>query len=107
MIDFQAPYLPWVLMAFTVLLNGIWPWGDILGLSIGHLYYFLEDVYPRMPNSGGRRLLESPTILKQVFQRLQRDRGNAEILEPVNEEQERLMPRNDGRNDDNELRRRI
>ncbi|KAJ3048008.1 hypothetical protein HK102_012786, partial [Quaeritorhiza haematococci] len=45
---FTAPYLPWVLLGFTVLLNNVWPTGDLLGMAVGHVYYFLEDVYPRM-----------------------------------------------------------
>lgn len=76
-LNFNAPYLPWVLMAFNVFIYNHWPWADIQGLVIGHIFYFLEDVYPRMPSSGGRKLLESPRILKQLFRT--RDRGNAEI----------------------------
>ncbi|OUM67775.1 hypothetical protein PIROE2DRAFT_34108, partial [Piromyces sp. E2] len=49
-LNFNAPYLPWVLLGFTILLNNIWPTGDILGLIIGHVYYFLEDVYPKLFN---------------------------------------------------------
>ena len=57
---FQAPYLPWVLVAFSVLLgNSVLV--DILGIAIGHLYFFLEDVFPNQP--GGRRLLATPRIL--------------------------------------------
>lgn len=57
---FQAPYLPWVLVAFSVLLgNSVLV--DILGIAIGHLYFFLEDVFPNQP--GGRRLLTTPRLL--------------------------------------------
>lgn len=34
-------------------------------LSIGHAYYFLEDVYPRL--SGGRRPLQTPGIIRALF----------------------------------------
>lgn len=30
----------------------------------GHVYYFLEDVYPRM---SGRRPLQTPAIIKAIF----------------------------------------
>lgn len=70
---FNAPYLPWVLLGFTVLLNNQWPSGDLLGLVIGHVYYFLEDVYPRMQGSGGQRFLSTPGVLKRLFDDLERD----------------------------------
>lgn len=46
--QFTAPYLPWVLLAFSVLLGNS-PTTDLLGIGAGHLYYFFEDVYPYMP----------------------------------------------------------
>ncbi|XP_075323301.1 derlin-3 [Odontesthes bonariensis] len=63
-VNFQAPFLPWVLMGFSLL------FGDsivvhILGISVGHLYYFLEDVVPNQP--GGRRLLMTPELLRAMF----------------------------------------
>jgi len=59
---FNAPYLPWVLLGFAVLLNNNFPGGDLLGMGVGHVYYFLEDVYPKMQQAGGvgRRLLATP-----------------------------------------------
>lgn len=62
---FTAPYLPWVLLSFSVLLgnNGT---VDILGIVVGHLYYFLEDVYPRMIQSR-YRILKTPQILEHLF----------------------------------------
>lgn len=51
-------------MAFSVLLgNSVLV--DILGIAIGHLYFFLEDVFPNQP--GGRRLLATPRILYRNF----------------------------------------
>jgi hypothetical protein len=34
----------------------------MLGLAVGHLYYFLEDVYPRMIPSR-TRLLKAPYLM--------------------------------------------
>ena len=58
---FTAPYLPWVLLSFSVLHGNEGALAcvasraqqrigksDMLGILVGHLYYFLEDVYPRM-----------------------------------------------------------
>jgi hypothetical protein len=57
---FQAPYLPWVLLGFSVLLgNAIWV--DLMGMAVGHTYYFVEDVFPNQ--RGGFRLLTTPQIL--------------------------------------------
>jgi Derlin-2/3 len=62
--NFSAPYLPWVLLAFSVML-GSSPLVDLLGMAAGHAYYYLEDVYPHI--SGGRRLLRTPAIVRAVF----------------------------------------
>lgn len=63
---FSAPYLPWVLLAFSVML-GSSPLIDLLGMVAGHAYYFLEDVYPHMPQSRGRRLLRTPAVVQALF----------------------------------------
>ncbi|KMQ96266.1 derlin-2 [Lasius niger] len=62
--QYQAPYLPWVLLGFSVLLgNTIWV--DLVGMAVGHTYYFAEDVFPRL--RGGFRILKTPQILKTLF----------------------------------------
>mmetsp|Transcript_3684 Transcript_3684/g.10393 ORF Transcript_3684/g.10393 Transcript_3684/m.10393 type:complete len:244 (-) Transcript_3684:452-1183(-) len=60
---FTAPYLPWVLLGFSLVL-GNRPVVDLLGIGAGHLYYFLEDVYPRMT---GRRPLKTPGFVRALF----------------------------------------
>ena len=64
MFNFTAPYLPWVLLAFSVLLhnNAV---VDLMGIGAGHLYFFLEDVYPQL--EGGRRVLITPGFIKAMF----------------------------------------
>lgn len=64
LINFTAPYLPWVLLVFAVLL-GASPVMDMLGLLAGHLYYFLEWEYPRIR---GIKLLRTPALLRAVFE---------------------------------------
>jgi Derlin-2/3 len=39
---FRAPYLPWVLLGFSLLLNSQIPVGDLMGIAVGHGYYFYE-----------------------------------------------------------------
>lgn len=60
MFNFTAPYLPWVLLAFSFLLhnNAV---VDLMGIGAGHLYFFLEDVYPQL--EGGRRILITPPVM--------------------------------------------
>nr|XP_046241805.1 derlin-2-like isoform X1 [Scatophagus argus] len=66
LLSFQAPFLPWVLMGFSLLLgNSIVV--DLLGISVGHMYYFLEDVFPNQP--GGKKLLMTPGLLRTMFDR--------------------------------------
>jgi len=60
---FQSFYFPWVLVGFNVLMGGF-PLAEIVGIIVGHVYYFLEDIYP---NTGGTRLLKTPGILNNWF----------------------------------------
>jgi len=57
--NFTAPYLPWIILGFGYLLNQS-PIYDLLGIVVGHIYYYLADVYPQIT---GRRLLKTPTLL--------------------------------------------
>lgn len=64
LMNFQAPYLPWVLLGFSVLLgNAISV--DLVGMAIGHIYFFLEDVLPRQ--RGGEKLLKAPRFLRKLL----------------------------------------
>eukprot|EP00742_Colponemidia_sp_Colp-10_P006153 GILJ01006586.1.p1 GENE.GILJ01006586.1~~GILJ01006586.1.p1 ORF type:complete len:278 (+),score=13.17 GILJ01006586.1:73-906(+) len=64
--NFTAPYLPWVLLTFSFLLGSDFK-TDLIGIAVGHTYYFLEDVYPLMPNSRDRRLLKTPNWILSLF----------------------------------------
>eukprot|EP00455_Lapot_gusevi_P008632 TRINITY_DN1378_c0_g1_i3.p1 TRINITY_DN1378_c0_g1~~TRINITY_DN1378_c0_g1_i3.p1 ORF type:complete len:147 (-),score=21.65 TRINITY_DN1378_c0_g1_i3:116-556(-) len=63
--NFTAPYLPWVLLSFSFMLgsSGV---VDVLGIMVGHLYYYLEDVYPLMIPSHFR-FLKTPRFVKILF----------------------------------------
>ncbi|CAB1319611.1 unnamed protein product [Coregonus sp. 'balchen'] len=72
LLNFQAPFLPWVLMGFSLLLgNSIVV--DLLGIGVGHIYYFLEDVFPNQP--GGRKLLMTPELFRTMFDTPEEDAG--------------------------------
>ncbi|KAK1157425.1 derlin-2 [Acipenser oxyrinchus oxyrinchus] len=71
LLNFQAPFLPWVLMGFSLLLgNSIIV--DLLGIAVGHIYFFLEDVFPDQPGGG---LVKDPGVLKALFDTPEED-GN-------------------------------
>eukprot|EP01041_Mallomonas_annulata_P010436 gene10436-21778_t len=61
---FRALYLPWVYMALRVLMGG-----DIvmmlIGVGVGHLYYFLVDV---LPHTHGYNLIKTPKFCIDVIQ---------------------------------------
>ena len=60
---FSAPFLPWVLLGFSLLLNSGFPTGDLMGIAVGHIYYFFEDVWPNERQSGGVRILKTPAFM--------------------------------------------
>lgn len=60
--NFNAPYLPWVLLGFSLVINAHFPMNDALGITFGHIYYFMDDVYP-ITSRTGRRYLRAPAFL--------------------------------------------
>ncbi|MGH0155107.1 UNVERIFIED_CONTAM: hypothetical protein FKN15_028934 [Acipenser sinensis] len=89
LLNFQAPFLPWVLMGFSLLLgNSIIV--DLLGIAVGHIYFFLEDVFPDQP--GGGRWLKTPGVLKALFDTPEED-GN---YNPLPEERPGGFPWGEG-----------
>jgi len=63
--SFTAPYLPWVMLTFSILLGNPLTM-DVIGIFVGHTYYFLEYVYPVLADIRGwkrRKLLEPPHLL--------------------------------------------
>ncbi|KAK6953217.1 hypothetical protein Daesc_005517 [Daldinia eschscholtzii] len=78
---FTAPYLPWVLMGFSLVMHGTVPKDEIMGVVIGHIWYFFSDVYPPMHN--GSRPLDPPMWWRRLFEgRQQRD----ETADAINNE---------------------
>ena len=68
-VTFNAPYLPWVLLLFSLLLGNAVEM-DFLGILVGHAYYFLDSVYPRVAALRGwriKKVLVTPSILHYLF----------------------------------------
>ncbi|XP_067652128.1 derlin-1-like [Haliotis asinina] len=61
---FKAMYLPWVLLAFNMIIadGGML---ELIGIIVGHLYFFLMFKYPQ--DFGGARLLSVPQFLYNYF----------------------------------------
>ena len=71
LVTFSAPYLPWVLLGFSALL-GHDVKQDLLGIAVGHVYFFLEDVWPALAAARGwwvTQLLPSPSNLAALARR--------------------------------------
>lgn len=77
---FTAPYLPWVLMGFSLVLHGTIPKDEIMGVVIGHIWYFFSDVYP--PLHGGSRPLDPPMWWRRLFE----GRRNDDTANAINHE---------------------
>ncbi|VDM42646.1 unnamed protein product [Toxocara canis] len=61
--QFKAMYLPWILVAFNMVLRG-GGMNELIGILVGHSYYFLMFKYPQ--DFGGRAFLNTPEILMSV-----------------------------------------
>lgn len=68
-LQFNAPYLPWVLLLFSLVLGNPIEM-DLLGIIVGHSYYFLDFVYPQVATIRGwsvKRIIQAPFILHYLF----------------------------------------
>jgi Derlin-2/3 len=65
---FNAPYLPWVMLVFSLLVgNSVTI--DLIGIVVGHMYYFAEYVYPVVAEIRGwplKRIMVPPGILQWI-----------------------------------------
>jgi Derlin-2/3 len=48
----QAPYLTWFFMLMNIMM-GESVRSDLVGIFIGHAYYFMADVLPKLPSFKG------------------------------------------------------
>ena len=64
---FTAPYLAWVLLAFSMVMGNP-PTTDVVGICVGHSYYWLEYVYPKLAEIRGFRW-KRPLAVPSVFTR--------------------------------------
>ena len=74
-------YLPWVLLAFSVLLGNP-ATTDLVGIAVGHAYYYLEYVYPRVAEIRGFRVTRVLAVPESV-RRLTRRRPRGGLADQV------------------------
>jgi Derlin-2/3 len=53
-------------MGFSLVMNGTIPRDEIMGVIIGHVWYFFTDVYPPLHN--GSRPLDPPFWWRMIFE---------------------------------------
>ena len=56
----SASYFPLILTIITMLFGGN-PLSDLIGIAVGHVYYYFEDVYPVLNNS--HHIIKTPSFL--------------------------------------------
>eukprot|EP00937_MAST-01D_sp_MAST-1D-sp2_P000295 g295.t1 len=62
--SFKVKLLPWVLMALGILMGGD-PTEDLIGIAVGHLFYF---VIAEVPQAYGYHLLQTPEFLINLIE---------------------------------------
>jgi Derlin-2/3 len=83
LVHFQAPYLPWVLLAFSVLLGHDMT-SDALGIVVGHVFYYFKDVWPAIAAARGwrfKRVLATPKVIHLLFGTQRRDPDDIIIVD--------------------------
>ncbi|KAH9980205.1 Der1-like protein [Lactifluus volemus] len=69
LVTITAPYLPFALVAFSWLLTGTWraAASDLVGCAVGHVGWFIRDVWTREMVGGPTIFSEAPEPLKRLF----------------------------------------
>lgn len=60
---FKSVYLPWVYVAIRLLMGGSIT-EPLMGIAVGHLYFYLVEVYPAA--HGGRGLIQTPQFCSRL-----------------------------------------
>jgi Derlin-2/3 len=69
LLTITAPYLPFALVAFSWVLSGTWraAASDLVGCAVGHVGWFIRDVWTREMVGGSTIFSEAPEPLKRLF----------------------------------------
>ena len=66
---FRAPYLPWFYLVISFLLESDFK-NDFYGLIIGHLYFYLKEILPRLKSVNNIKILETPKFFNKLCDKL-------------------------------------
>lgn len=80
MVHFKAPLLPYLFLLVTVMLRGN-IYNETFGIIVGHTYYFLYFIVPKLPPTWGFNILEAPRFIKYITDFLGLDSKRELILE--------------------------
>ncbi|KCV67922.1 hypothetical protein H696_05649 [Fonticula alba] len=64
LVPIRAPWLPWALLIVPLILRESLPIADLLGIAVGHLYYYLDAVLPTIIH---RDFVGAPRWLKRLL----------------------------------------
>jgi len=81
-IKFQGIYLPWCLMFFNMIQGGF-PIGELIGVVIGHVYFFLNDV---LPLTGGTQYTKTPQFVQDMIGRDGNEYGQARRRDQIQDQ---------------------
>ena len=68
-ITMRAPYLPWFYLGLSLLLDSDFK-VDLIGIVVGHFYFFIKDILPRIKSWKGLNLFKTPYILTWICEKL-------------------------------------
>jgi Derlin-2/3 len=80
----RAPYLPFFYLGLSFLLDSDLK-ADILGITIGHLIFYLKDIYPRLKRANGKRPLQTPGFILSLSEKLGLNNEFIGVVEDENE----------------------
>lgn len=58
----RAPYLPWFYLIFSFLLESDFK-NDFIGMTVGHIFFYFKDIYPRLKRAKCVGVLDTPHFL--------------------------------------------
>jgi len=69
LLTITAPYLPFALVAFSWVLTGTWraAASDLVGCAVGHVGWFIRDVWAREMVGGPTIFSDAPDVLKRLL----------------------------------------
>lgn len=65
-IPLTAPYLAFAFAAFSAVFQRV-PFTQLLGIFCGHIIYYWEYVYPKLPGRSSFQPLRAPNIVRRLF----------------------------------------